>query len=171
VSDSSSALKVQYRSSRREVWDWYWWSWRQPKGLWRFHVAIAVIGFAGMLVGRPRQNGIAAADIVWAVAAALVLVAWMPLWPLIRFKSQPRTLEVDPAGVRTVIGKLKGGRRWDEIAEIHDRNGTIYIVAKNRNAFIVPARAFASEAVRASFLDSARRWHQACPGRRLQPPY
>ena len=168
---SDSVLKVQYRSSRREVWDWYWWSWRQPKGLWMFHVAIAAIGFAAVLFARPRENAIAAADIGWAVGAALVLVAWMPLWPLIRFKSQPRTLEVDSTGVRSVIGNLRGDRRWDEIAQIHDRNGTIYIVGKNRNAFIVPPRAFATEAVRASFLDSARRWHQAHSGHGLQPPY
>jgi hypothetical protein len=52
-----------------------------------------------------------------------------------------------------------------------DRSGTIYIAGKNGNAFIVPPRAFATEAARAGFLDTARRWHQAHSGRRLQPPY
>src|SRR5262245_40978460 len=165
LSEKDSSFKIQYRSSRREVWDWYWWIWRQPKGLWRYHVGIAVVGFTLILLGRAKSDGITAADLAWAAAASFILVAWFPFWPLLRFKPQLRELEMDAAGIRSVIGKRRGDRRWEEIAAIHDRNGAIFIVGNNMNAFIVPQRAFATEAARASFLESARRWHgQIGPG-------
>jgi hypothetical protein len=44
---------------------------------------------------------------------------------------------------------------------VADENGAIVIVGKNENAFIIPARAFKTEAARAEFLDYAKRVFQA----------
>jgi hypothetical protein len=80
---------------------------------------------------------------------------------MIQFKPQTRTLTVDEQGIATEIGSKSGTRSWREIRSVADEDGAIVIVGKNKNAFIVPARAFESDAERVDFLNYSRAVFQA----------
>jgi hypothetical protein len=98
------------------------------------------------------------------LSAALILVAWLffTIYPQLNFKPQERVLTIDPSGIRTTIGKLRGSRSWREIKAIENRGGLVYlIVAKTLNAFVVPQRAFKGPEQQSQFLELARRWHAA----------
>jgi hypothetical protein len=150
---------IQYASSRSEVWRWYWRAWAKPNGLWLFHVAFGVLFAASFTFSAHEPFNI----IRFILIVVLVTVACMvlfPLWPQIRFKPSMRSLSIDPSGISTTIGKLSASRDWNEVNSIVDNNEEIVIVGKNRNAFIIPKRAFQSDAARQEFLRDATHWHQ-----------
>lgn len=95
------------------------------------------------------------------MVAGLASIAWMPLVPMIQFKPQTRTLRVDEHGISTTIGAKSGVRKWSEIRSVTDEEGAIVIVGKNKNAFIVPARAFDGDVGRADFLGYTKAAFQA----------
>lgn len=101
------------------------------------------------------------ANVALALGAGLASIAWMPLFPMIQFKPQMRTLTVDEHGISTSIGKKSGVRSWNQIRSVENEEGAIVIVGKNKNAFIVPARAFDNDAARADFLEYATATFQA----------
>jgi YcxB-like protein len=146
---------VEYASSRREVWRWYWRAWAKPDGLWLFHVGIAIVIAASLSRGIFEARRFAVA----AIFAFILCAALLPLWPQIRFKSARRSLTIDPSGIRTTIGKVSGSRAWAQISSVEDRGEEIIIAGRNRNAFIIPMRAFTTETNRQDFLRDAKRWH------------
>ena len=160
IVESDVTLCVRYHSSRREIWHWYWRTWRQPRGLWRIHAVIALGAFVTvLLLIAPPVRPIPWIYGIWAVLAALLSVAWLPLWPMIRFKPQLRTLEVSRRGLRTSVGKLTGEKSWREIASIEEACGCICIEMPTSSAFLVPERAFPSAIARNEFLRSIQDWH------------
>jgi len=86
-------------------------------------------------------------------------VALFSLWPQIRFKPTVRTLTIDADGITTVIGAISGTRRWAEIRSIEQSEGAIVITGVNKNAFVVPERAFPDKNERQQFFELARNWH------------
>ena len=150
---------IEYASSRSEVWRWYWRAWAKPNGFWLLHLCFGVI-FAAAFALTEREPFSLARSAVVALAAMAVCVALLPLWPQIRFKSSPRSLTIDPAGLRTTIGKLSASRPWREIGAIADTGEEIVISGRNRNAFIIPKRAFKDGASRQEFLRDANIWHR-----------
>jgi hypothetical protein len=150
---------IQYASSRQEVWRWYWKAWARPKGLWLFHVVIAftlAVTITRSGLGSPfRADQFAVAFF----ACLLLCLLLLPLWPQIKFKPSVRTLAIDESGLSTSIGKLSATRTWKEIATIEDNGKEIVIVGRNRNAFIVPMRAFQTDKAREEFLRDATFWH------------
>jgi hypothetical protein len=147
---------VQYSSTRAEVWRWYWRAWAKPAGLWRYHVLFGLAIAVGLAAG----NGFGMFELrrftVTAVLATLGCVVLLPLWPQIRFKSAQRSLTIDAEGWKTEIGKLSGARPWKQVRSIEDTGDTIAIVGTNRNALIVPTRAFPNTSARKEFLTAAR---------------
>lgn len=153
---------VRYASDRREVWTWYWRSWRSD--LWRLHLALfAGAGLSSLLVLASR-GPVSPVDFPIALAIGLACVAWIPLYPMVMIKPQVRTLEVGDGGLSTTIGKRTGKRAWSEIKAVRDRDGYIEIVGRNKNAFIVPPRAFESIADRDQLLSFAQRACAAAQG-------
>jgi hypothetical protein len=63
-------------------------------------------------------------------------------WPMLKFKSQLRTLVVDDTGIATVIGNKSATLFWSDVADVREAGGAIVIQNRNLNAFIVPSRAF-----------------------------
>jgi hypothetical protein len=156
-----AAITVEYQSKRSEVWRWYWRSWARLDGLWRFHALWGLMA-AGMFAffEAPRHVSIETFLAV-AIAAFAVAVALFPLWPLVRFKSETRSLTIDPRGFKTKIGKLAGERSWCDVRSVEDSGDAIVINGTNRNALLVPRRAFANECARRDFLAAARDWHSS----------
>jgi hypothetical protein len=140
---------------RREVWQWYWRAWRHR--LWRTHaLLVAIVAMATLL-----RTGLSAPHVALALALGLLAVSWLPVFPLIAFKSNERTLRVDERGIDTAIGRQSATRTWGDVAAIDRQAGAVVIRLKNGNAFIVPRRAFASDEEQATFVEAVSAWHRA----------
>jgi hypothetical protein len=81
------------------------------------------------------------------------------LWPQIKFKPQVRTLEVNEAGYRTVIGRHHGHRAWSEIQRVQDEGESVVLTTRQGNAMLIPRRAFADGPDRGQFVADIMRWH------------
>ena len=157
----SFVYTVTYASRRSEIWRWYWRAWKRPAGLWRYHVLLGLMSaffFAVLLEPGPfRLDYFLAVTVLVTVAC----VVFFPLWPQLRFKSAVRTLTISAEGLVTAVGKVSGSRLWKEIHSIDESDGGIVITGINKNAFVVPERAFANRSQRQTFLEAARQWHSA----------
>lgn len=143
---------MEYVSRRREVWNWYWRAWR--KRLWKTHLLIFLaVGVAAMVGLSAKGRGtFSPTSFLVAAAFGLLSILWMPIYPQLRFKSQLRSLEVDQDGISTTIGRLAARRSWEDVLSIAEEDGLIIILGRNGNAFLVPARAFASIGEKQVFL-------------------
>jgi hypothetical protein len=149
-----TSIKIEYSSLRREVWKFYWRSWRQR--LWKIHllvfVAVTLLAFEYFAM----QGFVAPNGAMLAFGCGFFSIAWMPIFPLLRFRPQTRSLEIDAEGISTTIGKISARRLWQEIASITEADGNIVVLVKTGNAFIIPPRAFDSENARLAFLAFAQ---------------
>jgi hypothetical protein len=149
------SYSLSYRSSRAEVWHWYWAAWRAR--LWREHLLVAAI----LALVLPYFSGVPytiKANVLCFIGALPAVTVLFALWPQIMFKSRERTLHVGPDGWSTNIGSTSGSRRWAEIASIQEALDYVVITSATGNALIVPARAFADEAIKSQFVKDARAW-------------
>lgn len=150
----SIPLTISYTSLRGEVWAHYWRLWRQK--LWRFHAVLFATVTLGLLIGLSGWRLSPAALAGVAILGGLIPCALFALYPLAKFKPQTRLLTIDRAGLATSIGKLHGEVPWSGVDAIVGQQELIIIQRTNGNAFIIPARAFASSDSRAAFLSAAR---------------
>ena len=152
---------VNYSSRRSEIWRWYWRAWKRPAGLWRFHVMFG-LGFAFFFAVLLEPGAFRLGYFLTvAVIVTLACVIFFPLWPLLRFKSAVRTLTINADGLVTAVGSVSGSRLWKDIRSIEESEGAIVITGNNKNAFVVPERAFANSGERKQFFEAARQWHSA----------
>ncbi len=153
-------LTVEYASLRREVWRSYWYLWRHSNQVKAVHALVALFAFCLVLGVRSRSGVPAPSDFAVALLVAVAAVAWMPLFPLLRFKPAKRVLRLDAEGFTTQIGRLSGARKWREIGRVERlASGEVLIVNKTGNTIIVPRRAFASDDAAARFYEQVRAWH------------
>jgi|SRR5579864_3582531 len=150
------SFKVEYASQRREVWDFYWRAWQRR--LWKYHAALFLAVTAAAMAGSymSAHGALRPKSFLLALGFGLLSIIWLPAYPMLRFKPQVRTLELDQEGVATTIGKRTGQRAWKDVESVTEENGQIVILGRNGNAFLVPARAFASAEARRAFLSFAR---------------
>ena len=150
-------MVVRYRPTRSDVWRAYWFP-RDRRALRLGRLAVsAFLVFAGVAILRDQSAGLA-----WRAIQAsflfLFAVLGSPLYPLLRFKSDERTLEIAPSGIATTIGRRSGQIAWRQVARIDSDGQRLYIIGKSGNSFVVPVDAFASDAERSQFVQSATRW-------------
>ncbi len=152
---------VNYASRRSEIWRWYWRAWKRPAGLWRFHVMFGLLFaffFTVLLAPGAFRLGY---FLMVAVIGTLACVVFLPLWPQLRFKPALRTLTINAEGLVTAVGSVSGSRSWKDIRSIEEFDGAIVITGNNKNAFVVPERAFQNTSEREQFFEAARQWHSA----------
>lgn len=149
---------LRYRSTRKEVWRWYWAMWRAK--LWRVHVLLGVCGasFAAFSAASPCR-------LTWAlvsfVAAVPVITLLSAVWPQMAFKGQERALDIGSDGYSTQIGHFSGARTWGEVASVAESHGTLVIASKNGNVLIIPQRALPNLDSWQQFIRDAQAWYQA----------
>jgi len=145
----------RYRSSRAEVWRWYWRLWRSR--LWHLHAVIA-----GSVSFAATSHDVWHGHLLnWGGRALLVFVLLVGISVGISqllFKGDERILEVGPDGWSTQIGKKRSSRGWAELAPVKDESGVVVIASKQGNALLIPDRAFESAGQRSEFLQDVRRW-------------
>ncbi len=149
---------LQYSTTRREIWQWYWRAWCRPAGLWRFHLFIGLSAGAAAAIshGTDQIDWPFVAEVA-AIAVVGCLIAF-PIWPQLKHKPQIRTLQMDEHGFKTEIGKLRGERKWSEIRSIDDRDGTVVITSRNGNAMLIPERAFVVGMDRRRIVSDITKW-------------
>jgi hypothetical protein len=156
---SGQSYIVNYASRRSELWRWYWRAWAKPAGLWRVHVFFGLTcGLIFTVLRNPHSFDVGF-FLVAAAVYTLTFIILLPLWPQIRFKSAARSLTINAEGLTTSIGKILASRLWTEVLSVDERDLTVVITGKNKNAFIIPARAFAGDLERQEFFQAARLWH------------
>jgi YcxB-like protein len=100
--------------------------------------------------------------ILGAMLLSCLAVMGSPIYPLLRFKPDQRTLEIGPDGISTTIGRRSGKVQWTQVARIVTDSGHLYILGKSGNSFVVPLTAFSNNAERSQFIELATRWlHEA----------
>lgn len=149
-----SAVTVQYRLRRRDMWRAYWFAWRNGWVLKASQVMMAGVMFFAVFVWRN--------DVAMASLAAVAIVVWLPLYPLLRFRPQTRTLTITPEGISTHIeSRWFREEVWSRINSIERRGDRLYLMGHGANLFGVADRAFPSDAERDAFEEQARTWWQA----------
>lgn len=147
------SFKVEYASQRGEVWSWYCRAWRRE--LWKFHgmVFAAVTG----LVGFPlvSNEGTTLPVVLAALACGLLSVGWMPVIPLLMFRPQMRSVEIDQDSILTTIDGESARRSWNDIQSISQEDGYIVLLGKKGSAFLIPPRAFETTDQQQRFLSLA----------------
>jgi hypothetical protein len=97
-------MVIRYRSTRFDIWRAYWFP-RDGRKLRLAMVAISVVLVVqGFSILRDENLGFA-----WRMIEAMFLfllaVVGSPLYPLLRFKSDERMLEIAASGISTTIGR------------------------------------------------------------------
>jgi hypothetical protein len=155
-------MTIKYALKRRDVWDAYWSAWRNG---WSLKLAQAFIAGCVFFVALSRlapRGSAALREIVLASVCALLSIAWLPIYPLIRFKPQTGTLTVGPEGISTFIGRHTGEVPWAAIGSVRREGERLYIGRTNGNAFAIPVHAFANPEERVQFEEEVTRlWHAA----------
>jgi hypothetical protein len=116
-----------------------------------------VLVLEGIATLRDGKLGVAWRAVETTLLFSLAVVG-SPLYPLLRFKSDERTLEIAPTGISTTIGRKSGQIAWGQVADIDSHAQRIFIIGKNGNSFIVPDAAFSNDAERTEFIELANRW-------------
>ena len=148
---------LRYRSSRSEIWRWYWSAWRAR--LWRTHLAAAAV-LALLLpnaIDRPLSTGLYAVCLAVSMPIVTLVLAAVPQ---ILFKSEERTLQVGPGGWSTRIGRMHGNRAWADIASVKAGTDSVVITGKNGNALVIPSRVLPNPQSWQQFQRDAQAWHQ-----------
>jgi hypothetical protein len=145
------SLSVVYALRRDEIWRWYKAAWKRR--LWPFHAFMLLMPI-GLFLALHHDGGWMSAVVSGGVIG-LMACAFMVVYPQIRYRPEERSLTVDDAGVRGVRGKTDYFVKWAKIAGVEDDGDCLVIRERGQNAFIIPHRAFASEADRSAFRDFA----------------
>ena len=157
-------MTIEYRSQRSEVAAAYWFTWRHS---WRMRfvqllMAVAVFLWASSLLRSPERTF--RSTVLPATLWTAVVLALLPLYPQLRFKSQLRRLTIDQDGIHTTIGTLRGDIPWRRVASIATVRDRTYVIGRNLNCFIIPERAFSGAEQRSEFVHSAETWWRDANG-------
>ncbi|HEY9130663.1 MAG TPA: hypothetical protein VIM98_02805 [Dyella sp.] len=155
---TSGSYVLRYRSSRAEVWRWYWRSWKRK--FWKLHALWAVVMVWPL--SRMLFPIASPAPMLLSLLISMTLVVCvMACVPQVLFKRGERLLKVDAHGWYSEIGNASGSRSWREVASIQGSGGTVAIVGTNGHAMIVPRRAFSDAVHQERFLSHVLAWHAA----------
>jgi len=151
-------MTIAYSLRRKDVWDAYWFTWRTGRTL-----KVSQLFVAGCIVFvvtslRAASRPPSRYDVVIALLWAITIILILPIYPLVRFKHQVRTLTISSRGVNTQIGSLSREIPWRIVGRIRRNGNSLYIIGKTGNSFAVPDHAFSSLADRDAFETAAREW-------------
>lgn len=121
------------------------------------HAVIAVSVFYVAVINLSGREPIQTRHVIWAAVVTFGVLVLLPIYPLIRFKPQERTLTITSHGITTTIGSMRGEVPWAQVESVASDIERIYIVGRNQNSFTIPRHAFGSAAEREEFFVLAQR--------------
>ena len=172
-SSASLEITIRYSVKRRELWNWYWWAWRQPRGLWSYWLVLTVLIFVFVLFVEGTLQTISFASLIAPAILTSLLFLFFVVFLQVSYKPRERVLTVGLEGIETRIGDTSARRDWRDISYIVERAsytvicvaggislGIIWLRIRNGNAFVIPRRAFDSNADYLYFVNSIESWHK-----------
>jgi len=124
----------------------------------RVRVVMTALLFMAAISWARDPSSSVAARVAGAVFTACVAILLSPIYPLLRFKSDERILEIGPSGIATTIGRRSGNIAWKDVARIESNANRVYIIEKTGNSFVVPCEAFADDVEQVRFTELATQW-------------
>jgi len=119
-------------------------------------------------------NSFAPQDFILPLLVTLVFFAFFVVSPQLSYKPRERILHVGPEGLDTASGTMSTKRKWEDISLVveHPRYialtvaggsflGFCWLRMINGNAFVIPRRAFESDANFLEFARAVHQWHSA----------
>ena len=163
---TEDSYTLRYRSTRGEVWRWYWKRWRSS--LWMMHALCAAVAALAMASSRAfgpsTTAGVAA--LIYGVVYFVIFTAISAAVPQVQFKSPERVLTLNADGWTTTIGGRSGSCPWSGVSAVtSDQDGGLIIQGRRGNALIVPARAFAAPIEKDRVVTAINRWMNSSPTR------
>ena len=151
-------MEIEYTSTRKEVWDFYWHLWLNGSVKW-VHARMFVAFFIIVLLIEYKPNTLETLNYANAILISFCAIVFMILIPQIMFKNKKRKLSINNEGINTTIGKSSALITWKEIKSIEQRNNTIYVLGKKGSGFIIPLRAFKDKNTKTSFFEDATQFY------------
>lgn len=145
-------LTVRYALTREELRAWYIESWKRR--LWMFHLATTVLLCGSFSLA--QVGGSAVSGLTFGAGLSVAMIAFMVVWPQLRYRPEERTLTFDAEGLAYTRGPQAGRMAWSQIASVADADGGVIVTGRNQNAFIVPTRAFGGEAQKTDGFNTIR---------------
>ncbi len=146
-------MTIRYSLKRKDIWDAYWFTWRNG---WKLKATQFIFGGLVFVITTHLMTGgrtPTISQLAIACGVALLSILWLPVYPLLLYKSEERMLTIGPQGVVTSIGDLSGEVRWAAIARVQADGDRVYLIGKQGHAFTIPSTAFTSSEERGRFVD------------------
>ena len=159
MSAGAGPLSLKYRTTRGHIWRAYWFTWRRNHRLKLVHAGLFGVVAWNIFSAVPQNLG--ALRLAVAALAGGLAVGLLTVYPLLRFKSEERTLTLAANGIDTSIGTLAGQVTWPQVSHIASAPDCTYIVRANGNSFAIPNTTFESDHDRAEFVRQAVEWWTA----------
>src|SRR6185369_2762608 len=105
-------MTIRYALRRQDIWNAYWFTWRTGWTLKLSQLFIAGCIVFVVLSVLPQNRAINLYDVVIALAWVGAVLLFLPIYPLLRFKPQTRTLTITPQGIDTQISNLSREVSW-----------------------------------------------------------
>jgi hypothetical protein len=154
------AMTIHYALKRKDIWDAYWFTWRNG---WKLKVAQLFITGCAFFVTKQWLSGggpATTSQLAISFGVALLSILWLPLYPLVLYKPHQRMLTIGPEGVVTSIGDRSGEVPWIAIDRVQLDGDRLYVVGKSGNSFAIPGAAFPSHEERKRFADQCLSYWQ-----------
>ena len=159
-------MQIRYTVTPQDVGALLRYKLRHSPRFWAGLVGIALIPVALntlLAVGAGRQ--VTRADVGVGLLLGTLAALTLPVTMRMRTKRDERTLSIEPAGIRTSVGRLSGEVPWARIGAVAVTPEYIFITGKSGNAFTLPSRAFATPEERNECLRRIAEYRQSASGR------
>jgi hypothetical protein len=161
ASQARQPIRVVYAATRGEILRWYARSWVTPSPFWGMRlITLGSLTVFVALAVRAHHSSIAAGVGTWALCV-LAYVAFVFLYPQVRYRRRERTLEISPEGVESWAGELHSRTAWRKTRGLGRMGREALLIRTGGGVYVIPRRAFASDAEMDRFYDAAVRWSEA----------
>jgi hypothetical protein len=96
-----------------------------------------------------------------AIVGAAVVALLLALWPMLRFKPGERQLTAGAEGLDLIEGSRHRHVPWRSVRQVSRFKASVFVQARNLNAFVIPVAAFDSETTCDEFIELSERWRLA----------
>jgi hypothetical protein len=158
ATSTPAPFRVVYSAGRAEIAGWYARSWITPSPLWMPRlITLGSLTVLAVLAARARHWPPVQSAVTWALCV-LAYVAFVFLYPQATYRRRERTLEISPEGVESWAGHFHGRTPWRKIRGVSKVGKTAVLIRTPTGVYVVPRRAFGSDAEMDAFYEAAIRW-------------